>query len=285
MKLIMTKGLPGSGKSTWSKEYQKKHPDTVRVNKDDLRAMLHASIHSKGKEEFVLGLRDSIVDKALKKGHDVIVDDTNFNPIHEEALRRKAVEAGAEFVVQDFTAVPLEDCIKRDALRANSVGKKVILQMYNQWCKSPIELVEYNPDIPDCYIFDIDGTLSIKGNRSPYEWSKVAEDEYNFAVVETFRRLQDNNHNPAKFIIFSGRDSSCREITEKWLKDNGIPYDELYMRPLADQTKDSIIKFGMYYNHIKNKYNVIAIFDDRDQVVEMWRSLGLPCFQVAEGDF
>lgn len=77
----------------------------------------------------------------------------------------------------------------------------------------------------------------------------------------------------------------CLPETEKWLADNYIVYDQLVMRKADDQTKDSIIKQDFYNKYIKGKFNVLGIFDDRNQVVEMWRSLGLPCYQVAEGDF
>ena len=31
--------------------------------------------------------------------------------------------------------------------------------------------------------------------------------------------------------------------------------------------------------------DIFAVFDDRNQVVDMWRQNGLTCFQVADGDF
>src|SRR4051812_47792455 len=106
-KIIMTKGLPGSGKSTWAREYQQKNPNTVLVSKDDLRSLLHNGVHSKGREAFVLDTRDGIVIKALERGHDVIVHDTNFNPIHEAQMRRIAEmlpwKGQCEVVINDFT--------------------------------------------------------------------------------------------------------------------------------------------------------------------------------------
>ncbi len=88
MKLIMTKGLPGSGKTSWAKEYQKANPNTILVCKDDLRAMLHNSVHSRGREEFVLEIRDFIIQKAFIDGHDVIVHDTNLAPKHKTRLNQ-----------------------------------------------------------------------------------------------------------------------------------------------------------------------------------------------------
>jgi hypothetical protein len=57
------------------------------------------------------------------------------------------------------------------------------------------------------------------------------------------------------------------------------------MRPKNDYRKDSLIKEEIYVNNIKNKYNVIAVYDDRDQVVKKWRELGIKCFQVDYGNF
>jgi hypothetical protein len=83
----------------------------------------------------------------------------------------------------------------------------------------------------------------------------------------------------------SGRDGSCRELTENWLAANNIPFDGLFMRPVGDMRKDSIVKMEIFENEFKGKYNIKFILDDRNQVVAMWRSLGLTCLQVADGDF
>ena len=73
--------------------------------------------------------------------------------------------------------------------------------------------------------------------------------------------------------------------TIKWLNDNGIKFDDLYMRFTNDLRKDSIVKQEIYEMCIKDKYNVLFVLDDRDQVVNMWREQGLKCLQVAEGNF
>jgi hypothetical protein len=143
--------------------------------------------------------------------------------------------------------------------------------------------IEYNPQLPDCYIFDIDGTLAIRTNRGPFDWKRVGEDRVNIPVAFTFINLKISMS--VQMFIFSGRDSVCRPETEKWLKDCKIHHNGLFMRPQGDISRDSIVKEIMYEENIKGKYNVLGIFDDRNQVVDMWRSLGLPCYQVAEGDF
>lgn len=132
-------------------------------------------------------------------------------------------------------------------------------------------------------IVDIDGTLALKGDRDPFDWQSVGNDQVNTPIkwlVQSFVRSH------IKIILFSGRDESCRELTEHWLGGHGIPYDELYMRPAGDHRKDTIVKREMYDKHIAGIHEVVFVLDDRDQVVKMWREeLGITCLQVAYGDF
>ena len=86
-------------------------------------------------------------------------------------------------------------------------------------------------------------------------------------------------------IIVSGRTDDCFKETTEWLINNNIPFDDLFMRKAGDTREDSIIKKEIFDNHLKNRYNILAVFDDRNRVVSMWRSLGLTCLQVAYGFF
>ena len=84
-------------------------------------------------------------------------------------------------------------------------------------------------------------------------------------------------------IIVSGRDEIYREVTEKWLADNGISYDHLYMRPTEEGQKreDSIIKYELFNKHIRPlNYRILGVYDDRHRVLRMWRELGLTTFHV-----
>jgi hypothetical protein len=150
-----------------------------------------------------------------------------------------------------------------------------------------IEL-KHNPNLPNCVIFDIDGTLALnKGKRGFYEWHKVGNDDVNEPIRNLYNmiaRTRADNKQP-HIIIFSGRDGSCEEETKQWLSNHNINYDALYMRKSKDSRNDSVVKQEMYDEYIKNKYNVLFIVDDRDRVVEMWRRNGLTCLQVNFGDF
>lgn len=278
-KVILTVGLPASGKTTWAKEYQKENPNTVLVNKDELRSMLHSGIHSKGREAFVLAVRDFIIKKAVDEGHDVIVHDTNLHSKHKNQIW-KVVADKATVETKDFTDVPVEECIKRDAGRAGMVGSKVIKQMYRQYLRPEPKVYPDVESRPTCVICDLDGTLALFGDANPYD-RDFLQDKLNMRIYELLNRVSDTR----TILLVSGRKDTYREQTKQWLKQNGIPYDYLFMRKEGDSRKDVIVKQEIFEAEIKNKYNVLFVLDDRDQVVEFWRSEGLMCLQVAEGDF
>lgn len=287
LKVHLTKGLPASGKSTWAKAMLKNQPNQYkRVNKDDLRAMLDDGLFGgKKTENFILSVRDQIILAALAEGKHVIVDDTNLDPKHEAYIRQLVVDR-AEVVVEDFTHVSLEVCIARDQKRPNYVGEKVIRSMHQKYLvrEETTRLVPHDTDLPDCYVFDIDGTLALRKNRGPFDWDKVGFDWPHEPVVKLYRERFMRGF-VGNLLIVSGRDEICRHATEAWLKVNGIFYNDVFMRPRGDMCQDAIIKEEIYREHIAGKYNVLAVFDDRNQTVAMWRKLGLPCFQVANGDF
>lgn len=132
---------------------------------------------------------------------------------------------------------------------------------------------------------DIDGTLAKMNDRSPFDWAKVGEDDVNLPIKKLLD-LFNCPYSVYEIILMSGRDEVCRKQTELWLLLNGIHHGELFMRPAGDNRKDSIVKKELYEKHIKEKYEVLFVLDDRNQVVEMWRNeLGLTCLQVAEGNF
>ena len=279
LKIYLTRGLPASGKSTWAKNKIDFNPGMYkRVNKDDLRMMLDNNNWQKSNEKFVLKVRDMLILAALKDGKHVIVDDTNLHPKHEINIKQ-LVKGKAKVTIKDFTDVSFKTCIDRDLRRPNSVGEKVIMDMYNQFLKPEPVVYEEDESLPSAMIVDIDGTLAMMNNRSPFDWKKVGEDKLNCAVNGLVNATDSN------VILLSGRDSICRDETEKWLFDNSVDYDKLYMRAEGDNRKDTIVKKELFENHIRGKYNVISVLDDRNCMVELWRSMGLTCFQVADGNF
>jgi predicted kinase len=281
VKLLMLKGLVASGKSTYAKELVEK--GWVRVNKDDLRAMMHNSHHGKGKEARVVDIRNQIVHSCLVAGQNIVVDDTSFNPIHEKVLREIAQMYNAEFEIKFFDT-PLEVCIERDSKREKPVGEVAIRTMYNQYLAKEVVNDKYIPDTskPMAFIFDIDGTLALMKNRSPYDYTKVLTDLPNKEVIEMSRTLAGCGYT---IIVVSGRNEVCREDTRKWLHANRIPFFKLFMRGEDDKRKDTEVKKEIFFRDIAPCNYILGVFDDRDSVVAMWRSLGLTCYQVAPGAF
>lgn len=282
MKLLMLKGLPGSGKSTWAKNFLAQNPKWVRVNKDSLRDMMGG--YSQQKEKLVLALRNSFISNAFERGLSVVVDDTNFAPAHEETLRHIAELFKVDFEIQFFD-VPVKECIANDLKRQNSVGEKVIRRMWSQYLAPKVEKPAYDPNLPDAIICDLDGTLAIHNGRSPYDTDKCDTDEFNEVV---YNLLAAKHFESGHEIIFvSGREDTYKEKTVVWLRRRfSKSYTDLiYMRPAGDKREDSIVKQELYETYIKGKYNVEFVLDDRNRVVEMWRRNGLTCLQVAEGDF
>lgn len=285
--LWMTLGLPGSGKSTDAKERVRiDSGKTKRVSKDDIRSMVDDGRWSRANEKQVMKVQALLIKHYLGEDFNVIVDSTNFG--WEDRLRIMAKENGAEFKIIDKTSVPLEVCIKRDLERYNSVGKDVIMGMYDRYLRPEPEVLEYVPGLPNAILVDIDGTLAhlapgADGTiRNVYDGSRVHEDALDDVVASLVRREWLAGR---RVIVMSGRDSEHREVTERWLSAKGVYYSSLFMRAEGDKRKDSIVKRELFDEHVRGQVNVLYVLDDRDQVVQEWRQMGLKCLQVAEGNF
>lgn len=134
-KIIFLKGLPGSGKSTWAKQYCLDNPEFVRINKDDIRILLGNFPFSSKFESQVLRIQREIGITILHLGKSLIVDDTNFAEKHYRYWSEISTSMGIGIEVKNFDT-PVEECIRRDSERKESVGKQVILKMYRDYVKS-----------------------------------------------------------------------------------------------------------------------------------------------------
>ncbi len=281
-RIIVLMGVPGSGKSYWCREYMEKHSDdAVHITKDILRAMMHISTHSKGKENEVLAVRDFIIEQSLSIGKDVLIDDTNFASKHLTRIEEIAAKFNAIVEIKSFTHVPLETCLDQNLKRPHPVREKVIRQMYNQYVKpKPVPPI-YNSALPNAVIADMDGTLALFDRRAVSAYDRdFTKDDLNRAVYTLLHRYA----NDTTIFILSGRQEKDRDSTTTWLKTNIVPYDFLYMRQTDDKRSDYIVKQELYNEHIKDRYGVIAVFDDRLSVCRLWHELGLPLFRVGDPD-
>ena len=131
-------------------------------------------------------------------------------------------------------------------------------------------------------LVDIDGTVSHRTNRDPFEYDKVLDDRPDGVTIDVITSLWRAGY---KIIFISAREDSCFDNTYEWLRLNCPPFIKLYMRKAGDYRRDADVKSEIYREYIKPNYEVFCVFDDRNQVVEMWRELGLKCFQPEYGDF
>lgn len=278
-KILFLKGLPASGKSTFARNLVKTEPNWVRVNKDDLRAMLHDSFWSKQNEKYIISVRDNLVRHALANNKNVVVDDTNFYKPHEYDLKLISDEFEVDFEVMEFDT-SLEECIRRDEKRKPSVGKEVIINMWKKYLKPlPYEAPKGVDTLG--YIFDIDGTLALNnGHRGFHDYDKVFDDTPNYPIIAMAHTLYDAGY---KILIVSGRKDSCRKDTERWLKKYGVKYEELFMRKTGDNRNDAVVKKEIFENEIRQNYLPMGIYDDRPRVIRMWKELGLFVFDCGDG--
>lgn len=144
-------------------------------------------------------------------------------------------------------------------------------------------------------IFDLDGTIAnikkrkkISTKRSgKIDWEKFFDPNHikldipNKKVIKISNLLYQDGY---KILIFSGRSKVTYNETIKWLNKYKVKYHKIEMREDKDFRPDEIIKKEFLYKHTKPE-NVFIVFDDRNKVVEMWRSLNITCFQVDNGDF
>jgi len=145
----------------------------------------------------------------------------------------------------------------------------------------------------ECVIFDLDGTLALIDERRAaaakpdggLNWARffdpelIALDRPNGPVIEVFRLLRSAGY---RMVIFSGRGAETRAATELWLRRHGIEWDFMVMRGEKNYEPDEKLKREWFE---KLDWPCAMVFDDRQKVVDMWRALGLTCFQVAEGNF
>ncbi len=135
-------------------------------------------------------------------------------------------------------------------------------------------------------IVDLDGTISQKGERGWYEYSKVSGDIPVERIIRLVRMLHLNGMN---IIFCTGREETCMKQSVEWIRRhvfmNDVEPVEIYMRPTKDNRPDFVVKKEIYRNLIEPKHNVWFVLDDRNSVVKMWREIGLTCLQVEEGNY
>lgn len=280
-RISIMKGLPASGKSTRAAELIQ-DGNSIRVNNDLMRTMLHFDKWSFRKEKITQEAVMLLAKHFLNSGTNVIVDNTNLNPKVTQKLVELGKETESTIEYCDMTDVPIEECIARDNIREKKVGKQVIQKMALQY-------LDYLKG-QNVVVCDLDGTLCDVEHRrhhvqkSPKDW----EGFFDGISGDTLRRdvelcVMSEVGSDAKLILVSARPEQYREVTESWLRAMHISYDVLIMREDRDSRPDTEVKDEIYMKYLKSM-KIIKVFDDRPSVIRMWRSKGLDVADVGNGE-
>lgn len=137
--VIVLRGVPGCGKSTWAKEWMVEHYWYKRISRDSMREMFNFGEYSTWNEKFIRKMRRTLIRECLREGAHLIIDDTNLTDRDMRDIRDSAhvyshvigVERTVYVPIRiiDFNT-PLEECIRRDALRPKPVGADRITVMW-----------------------------------------------------------------------------------------------------------------------------------------------------------
>jgi len=275
-KLTINIGLPASGKSTESEKKILAEGNTVRINKDLLRTMLHFDKFSGHNEGLTQDASRVLVKHFLADGVNVIIDDTNLNTSTKQSWADLAKESEAKIEYLDMTHVSVAECILRDSVREKKVGSHIIYKM-------ALQHLEYKKG-DEVIICDLDGTLcDIEHRRhfvsqTPKDWKGffggIPDDTIREEVAEMVR---------GKNVIFvSARPENYRTQTEEWLLRHGF-INLLLMREVNDKRSDIEVKEEIYNKYLKN-LKITKVIDDRPSVIRMWQSKGLNVVDVGDGE-
>lgn len=298
--LHITRGIPGSGKTTWANEWYAADPEHRALsNRDDLRASLfpnNLGVLGYEREKLVTKVQHEAIKALLNEGLDVAVHDTNLRAKFVQELMRFSDDV--EF--HDFP-ISLAEALVRNRYRADHGGRLVpayvIDDMYMRFTpkgklppvperhnKADMVVQPYvaKPGLPKAIVCDVDGTIANhNGIRHPHDTTKYHLDEPHADIIKLVNILSVNH----TLIVLSARDEQYRGVLLDWLEKHGVNYDQLIMRGASDTRNDALVKNELFEKYIAGQFNVEYIFDDRSRVVDMWRAKGLRCLQVAPGDF
>ena len=313
-KIILTRGIQGSGKSTWAKEWVKEDPlNRIRYNNDDIRTSQGVywpedSKALKKKENTVSKIKKFAVKCYMESGYDIVVDNMNLNSKEWESFENIIKEFNEACPTYHYTLefqdffIPVEECIARDALRPNPIGAKVIKETYRRYRQLMIDIdnkklndsrTPYDPELPNCLIADMDATICFNVSGRPYFGAGSAEkmqydvpNEPVIKIILNYLKCMDEND---RIFIITGREAApdIRKATIDYVKKHVSedPRVEVIMRVDKDYRKGDLVKKELYETFVKGKYNVDFVLDDSNKIVKMYRELGLTVLQPNEGKY
>ena len=295
-KIILTRGIQGSGKSTWAKAWVAEDPEhRIRINNDDLRNMF-GPYWVTSREDVVSHAKQTIVTYAMGKQYDIVVDNMNLNPKEVQYWRNVVnyyngyTKTGEHYEIEfkDFFT-PLEECIRRDSARTNPVGEKVIRDTWRRY-KHFIQTSEVERYVnnlrpwkigkPTCVVIDMDSTVCFNTSKRPWfgdgSTEAMIKDVPNYGVVELIKAQE------YPVVVCTGRNKDQYNVTKEWLANQGINPIAYYMRENGDYRKGVEVKSELM-NQILDKYNVLVVFEDCEPIVQKYREMGLTVLQPNKG--
>ncbi len=250
------------------------------------------------REPLVSEIKRNIVTSAMSRGYDIVVDNMNLNPkevkLWEDVVKQNNDEYcisiySYEIEFKDFF-ISLEECIRRDAMRPNPIGEKIIRDTWRRY-KHFIQTTEVERYVdnmkrysgkPKCVVIDMDSTVCFNITKRPWYGEGAAEgmlnDIPNTGVVDIIRQLQEE----FLIVVATGRDTSQEEVTKQWLSKQRINADEYFFRTHGDFRKGVEVK-REEIEAILEKYDIVAIFEDCEPIVQMYREMGLTVLQPNKG--
>lgn len=290
-KMIINKGLPASGKSTISQGRILADGNTVRINKDLLRKMLHFNKFTVENESITREAARTLAKVFIQAGKNVIIDDTNLHPATMQSWKDLGNELKATIEIVDMTDVPVEECVLRDTGREEQVGGTVIKNMALRY-----GLKTFAED--SVVLCDIDGTIADIKHRLHFvqkpadagdDWKKDWKGFFRFMeddlVREEVRKILIQFYNEGKTVIFmSARPEMYKDITLRWLQEHFLTFAwTVIMRKNGDKRPDTDVKKQMFEEHFPDKKCIHVVIDDRPAIIRLWESMELPVLDVGEG--
>lgn len=290
-KVILTIGPSSSGKTTWAREQVRKNPGKyINLNRDDVRFALFCADEwsqykfTAAREQMVTEQIERTAERAMELNQTIIISDTNLNPATRQKWADFAKKHNAVYEQEVFHCT-YQELLRRNLTRGKyAMQENVIKKQFETFMFQFGGWKKYVPDtnLPRAVIFDVDGTLMDNEGRGPFEWHRVLEDTPRERVVELFNFYKTAN---IKVITVSGRDSVCYDDTIRSLNDAGCFPDAHFQRKEGDPRRDDIVKEEIFFRDIAPYYYVTHTVDDRQQVIDMWRRIGLECWAVQNNQF
>lgn len=301
-KIIVLRGISGSGKTTFCTKFLKDNPDYVRVNRDEFRHMIACTGNNllpRELENLITNMQHSCILESLNLGKNVIIDNTNLKKEYlEDILLKYNHLADIEIKEFDDSFYP-ETCKIRVRLRDNITDVSYIDKQITGYSRMKGEDLIYhkvqplvldntlgpNNTLEECIICDLDGTLALYKDKDPYN-RDFENDNCSYPVERIINTLQLANYQPSIFFL-SGRSDKYRDQTMQFLNKNKLDTEiyHLIMRKEGDNRRDSIVKREMFMNNIYGKYDPLFVIDDRLQVIEeCWNRLGVFVINVNQGN-